>query len=90
MNTDTKASMWVSKYALTNGKVTLEVGRVSASQPEYFTVGWHGFHKIDRDAHATTEAALAAAEAMRVKKIASLKKKIAQLEKMVFVAEGAP
>lgn len=84
MTTEPKVTMWISKYALSKGRISAEIGTVSDL---HFKVGWHGFYVIGRDAHSTRDAALEAAEAMRIKKIASLKKQIAKLEKMKFVAE---
>ena len=84
MTTEPKVTMWISKYALSKGRIPAVVGTVS---DRYFRVGLQGFYVIGLDANSTREAALEAAEAMRIKKIASLKKQIAKLEKMKFVAE---
>lgn len=76
--------MWISAYALSSG-IRNEEGHLN-TDGDYFTSGL-GFYPVGKHAHETRDAALAAAEAARIKKIASLKKQIAKLEKMKFVAE---
>ena len=75
--------MWISKYALTAG-ITEESGEIVRSHHDYFSTGPHGFYRIGKDAHHTIDEAKKAAEAMRVKKIASLKKQIKKLENLSF------
>lgn len=89
-NTTPAKTYYLSKYALSNkgritaftGEVHRECGYVSNIKDGYWT-----FFKLGRDVHETTEAAIAAAEAARTKKIASLKKQIAALEKLTFAVE---
>lgn len=82
-------SLWISKYALTDGvKAADWDGHVSASgfvkpagQPT-----WTLF-KLGKDAHETEAEARQAAEVMRAAKIASLKKQLAKLEAMSFTGK---
>lgn len=75
---------YLSKYALSEGVEKVE------SDDRYSKGDWidlqdrYGFYKLGRDIHKVEAEALAAAESMRVKKIASLKKQIAKLEAMTF------
>ena len=75
---------WVTKYALTSGVKVVE-GHVYPDYPSMFVnstntnESYHG-----NDWHTSEEAALARAEEMRMKKIASLKKQMAKLENMKF------
>ena len=78
--------VYVSKFALSAGirevddmeLVTLDNdAREYASNHYYFLL-------IGEEAHKTREAAVAAAEAMRQKKISSLRKKLARLESLKF------
>ena len=75
--------MWISKYALTAG-ITEESGEIVRSHHDYFSTGPHGFYRIGKDAHHTRVEAEKAAEAMRIKKIASLKKQVKVLETLSF------
>ena len=81
---------YLSKYALSNkGRITTFVtndtpGKHGFVMPE----GSLQFLKVGRDAHRTAEAAIAAAETARTKKIASLRKQVAALEKMKFAVEN--
>ncbi len=86
--------VWVTKYAM-SGKGVIpfnDVKMVSSSAKTVVTTNngdtemgvWH-IHGDDW--HTTPEAAIARAEEMRTKKIASLKKQIAKLEAMTFSAE---
>lgn len=72
--------VYVSKYALTNGVRILKVFNSYALAVPQFVDGL----RLGREVHTTWPEALAAAEAMRVKKIASLRKQIAKLEAMTF------
>lgn len=80
------STYWLSKYALSDGIVS-EV-RVQACKPgdEYiYAVGYQGtWFRRGRDIHETKAEAIKAAEAMRIKKIASLRKQIAKLEALKF------
>lgn len=94
MNTNTTPAKtyYLSRYALS------DKGRIQAFTSEEHSEGggyvsnfnaagyWTSF-KLGRDVHETTEAAIAAAEAARTKKIASLKRQIAVLEKLAFTIE---
>ena len=79
---------WVTKYALTvgielvDGEVCHEIssGMLSYGRSQ----SAHG-----KDWHRTPEAALARAEEMRKKKIASLRKSIANMEALTFKAPNA-
>lgn len=80
--------VWVSKYALSSG-IGVVVVTSRTSHPEWVgPAGSYSEYKLGRDAHLTEAAASQAAEAMRLKKIASLKKQIGALEKLSF--EVAP
>jgi len=75
--------VWISKLALTKGIYEAEVA-VSESGYVSETSTWGFGGRLGRDAHETREAAVAAAEQMRLKKIASLKKQLTKLEAMKF------
>lgn len=75
--------MWISKYALTDG-VKRMAGNAGSSGVYFYPTGLAWGYKVGKDAHTTEEAAKAAAESMRVKKIASLRKQMAKLEGMKF------
>ena len=82
---------YVTKYALSSkGKIAALVADGPPSEHGYvYETGWAGrSYKIDRDVFTTPQAAIAAAEAARKKKIASLRKQIAALEKVEFFVEG--
>ncbi len=75
---------WVTKYALTAGILEVDAERctdrmISVDAPGNYTSCYHG-----DDWHDTREAAVARAEEMRKKKIASLKKQLAKLEALKF------
>ena len=78
--------VWISKYALSGGLKECEAEIAEGSEfvyPGAPYLSYVGF-KLGRDAHTTRDAAAAAAEAMRLKKIKSLRAQIAKLEKMTF------
>lgn len=78
--------MWVTKYALTDG-IRERSGEVSHEYFCYYTVPPMSglvMMKIGRDAHPTKEAAVEAAEAMRVKKLRSLEKQMKKLRDLRF------
>jgi hypothetical protein len=78
--------VWITKCALTKG-IQQKEGSVSETNKESFSeVGnsWFSYWGNGREWHTTKESAIAKAEEMRVKKIASLKKQIAKLEKLKF------
>lgn len=74
--------IWNTKYALTQGILEQDGEEVGSSMvmvgPLYY------LHYEGRDWHRTREAAVARAEEMRAKKIASLKKQLKKLEGMKF------
>ena len=77
--------LWKSKYALTGG-IEEVVSCADVSHSGYIRLEGHGWNlfTLGRDVHATREEAVSAAEAMRVKKLNSLRKQIKKLEAMVF------
>ena len=79
--TDDTVTVWVSKYALTEG-VYQDVG----VERSYSFTGkkWHVYGKPGRDWHRTEAEAIADAEERRTKKIASLGKQIAKLRALKF------
>lgn len=78
---------YLSKYAL-GRKGKIEAADCEVSGDGRYVRQGYGYLLLGRDAHITPEAATAAAEAARLKKIASLKKQLAALEKMKFSVEG--
>lgn len=84
---------YLTRYALSSqGAITSFEADGPPSESGYVRQrdSWWTSFKIGRDAHATPEGAIAAAEAARTKKIASLRKQIAALEKMVFTVKEKP
>jgi polyhydroxyalkanoate synthesis regulator phasin len=78
--------VWVTKYAMSGiGVIPCEEARYSKVETTV-AVGSAFFLHGD-DWHTTPEAAIARAEEMRTRKLASLKKQIAKLEAMTFSAE---
>lgn len=78
--------MWLSKYALTGGVKAMSVSKIEAgyawpSGPGF--LAWDAF-LVGKDAHYSKQEAVAAAEIMRNKKIASLEKQLAKLKAMKF------
>jgi len=77
--------VWVTKYAM-SGKGVIPCEDAKSSHVDTMVVvGALCLHEDDW--HTTPEAAIARAEEMRTKKLASLKKQIAKLEAMTFSAE---
>jgi hypothetical protein len=79
--------VWITKYALTKGIFSVDVEVIGEETQMVLTVGEaysRSFHHEGDDWHRTSEGAVAKAEEMRLKKIASLKKQIAKLEKLSF------
>lgn len=72
---------YLVKYFETKGIQEIE-GDIR--QKEYFSSPNSGWHVINRDVFFEKHKAIEKAEAMRVKKIASLKKQIEKLEKLKF------
>lgn len=87
MTANTPKTVWITKYALTSGiqeRRLLEVcsERMITVVPPPGEYGCIFFHKPDW--HDTKAEAVAQAEKMRVKKLASLEKQIAQLTALRF------
>ena len=82
-----RINAWVTKNALTEGILLVEgevCHRVSSDMLSYASSTAHG-----KDWHRTPEGALARAEEMRKKKIASLRKSIKKMEALVFNVPNA-
>lgn len=77
-------SLWISKYALTDGIKSADWDGKVADYGYVFPAGYCLGFKFGRDAHETEAEAKQAAEKKRLAKIASLKKQIAKLEAMSF------
>ena len=84
--------VWSTKYVLTSGieKIT---GKIDKREPRAFIKMGDKFSSMAfvfwvGDWHKTEAEAIARAESMRAKKIASLKKQIAKLEAMKFELKG--
>lgn len=79
--------IWISKYALSDGITEHECEPPNDGSAYVYPgapfAGYIGF-TLGREAHTTPEEAAKAAEAARVKKIASVRKQIAKLEKLTF------
>jgi hypothetical protein len=75
---------WITKYALTTGVYQAEV-ETYEDDPNMAQAanGMHQYFHGD-EWHRDKSSAIAKAESMRVKKLASLKKQIARLEKVSF------
>lgn len=82
-------TMYLSKYALTSGVQQVQIKEISPEGYAYQEGPYWNSLAVGRDVHETFEAAAVAADAARVKKIASLKKQIAKLEKLSF-SKGQP
>lgn len=76
---------WVTKYALTEGILLVEGEVCHSISSGMLSYGRHGTAH-GKDWHRTPEAALARAEDMRKKKIASLRKSIEKMERLTFKA----
>jgi len=76
---------WITKYALTSGICEMEVEQSREAPSMISWDGWNNHaHGEGRDWHRTREGAIARAEAMRKKKIESLKKSIKKMEALRF------
>lgn len=78
---------YLSKYALSNGieaRSCVSERRGDSSHDVKLSGYYWSWFTVGKEAHETEAAAKAAAESMRLKKIASLKKQIAKLEVMKF------
>ena len=88
MSTERMFTVWVSKYALTEGVRAWRVrdcghGMVQTIKDDG-SPGWGYFHKGDW--HETREEAAVKAEQIRLRKIISVKKQLAKLEALSFIA----
>jgi hypothetical protein len=81
---ENEVKVWISKCALSDGIQESIARQVDTDTGWVRTEGYYNMHKLGRDCHETREAAVKAANQMRIKKIASLKKQIAKLEAMKF------
>ena len=87
--------IWVTKYAMSGkGVIPCEEARTTSYADMIAIPARDGQRNRDWMIHkpywhTTPEAAIARAEEMRTKKIASLKKQVAKLEAMTFSAEEA-
>ena len=80
-------TVYVTKWALTAG---IQTKQASVEERGATVREWkHGwiFTLYRKDWHRTPEAAIARAEEMRLKKIASLKKSLAKMEALTFKVE---
>lgn len=78
--------VWITKYALTDGIIEEEAepcGKDMIAVRNERALSSY-FHGEGKNWHKTKESAIAKAEEMREKKIASLKKQIDKLEKIKF------
>lgn len=77
--------VWITKYALSDGIKEKEV-KQSDSFPEIVHEKdlYNSYYGDGKEWHRTKESALAKAEEMRKKRIASLRKQIEKLEKLRF------
>lgn len=88
MNTTTK-TMYLSKYALTDGIKSVE----APAKDDHGGTGWicpvgyMTYYKIGRDIHETHAGAVTAAEAARLKKIKSLKAQLKKMEALTFAGK---
>lgn len=86
-NEDQKITAYITKYALSSGKILKIDARLfcNGSSIAYRTDGsMYDQYAHGSDWHHTLPGAIAKANEMRIKKIASLKKQIAKLEAMRF------
>lgn len=74
---------YVAKYALANGKIT-QMKTAATPDEDGDLMEDYTMYRVGRDIFLAPEDAAAAADKLRLKKIASLKKQIARLEAMKF------
>lgn len=80
--------VWITRYALSSG---IEENVASHDTSDYISVqGVWSLLKLGRDVHLSERAAIKAANAMRTKKIASLRAQIKKLEAMSFRSKENP
>lgn len=77
--------VWITKYALTTGifEMTAEITEHGSAYDMHSSFPTY-YHGEGKEWHKTKESAIARAEEMRQKKIASLKKQIEKLEGIKF------
>lgn len=80
----TTRTYYLSKYALSGGIKELEGEVLEFNGRQFVEYGRFNSYALGTEIHETRAEAVMAAEAMRVKKIASLRKQIAKLEAMKF------
>lgn len=96
MADDTKITVWITKYALTQGIfsgeaticATEKTGNMIALKGPNTWSGNQYFHGHGKDWTDSYKDALKIADRMRLKKIESLKKQIKNLEQMTFDKQG--
>ena len=80
-------TFYIAKYALSKGKIEVVTGERSECDPEWVTSKhgglWSTF-KLGREIFRTREEAVAKADELRKKRIASLHKQIKKLSEMEF------
>ena len=80
-------TFYLAKYALSKGEIEVVTGEWSKCDPEWVTSKhgglWSTF-KLGREIFRTREEAVAKADELRKKRIASLHKQIKKLGEMVF------
>jgi hypothetical protein len=84
-------TFWLTKYALSTGIEKVTTSGANTEKGSHVRVSgraW-GLYKVGTDLQSTREEAVAVAEQMRQKKVASVKKQLAKLEKMNFAEGGA-
>lgn len=82
-----EGTFYLARYALGKGKIEVVTGEWSERDPEWVTSkhgGWWSSFKLGREIFRTREEAVAKADELRKKKIASLHKQIKKLGEMVF------
>ncbi len=76
--------VWLVKYALTEGVTEEVVQSTSTDRYVFLERNQWNLYTVDREVFADHSEAVKAAEAMRKKKLDSLRKQIAKLEKLKF------
>jgi hypothetical protein len=87
VKTDPIITAYVTRYALTKGIIRVEGHQCGPTMISYYVEGYPNYAH-GNDWHTTPEKAARRAEAMRVKKITSLKATIAKLEKLSFEVQS--
>lgn len=77
-------TIYITRYALTNGIESGEAKGYSPQEPLTDVIGAWNYVRVGRDSFLTLDEARAQAEKMRKKKIVSLRKQIAKLEALDF------